>query len=148
MVMIFYKNVDFSNPLPVLLKRLDAAIEKNPGARLGSFVVFLPDDLADVSGTKDKTEKTNTKNDDARIELEKKIEQFGTDTKLKHVVLCLASKQDVEKYALSDNDLITVVLYVKLKVVAVHALGKSDFNEAAIDKIMADVSDKLGAKRK
>src|SRR5215472_16082836 len=38
MVMIFHKDVDFADPLPALLKKLDAAIEKNPTARLGSFV--------------------------------------------------------------------------------------------------------------
>jgi hypothetical protein len=148
MVMIFYKNVDFSDPLPNLLKRLEAAIEKNPSARLGCFVVFLPDDLPDVAGSNDKSEETNSKNDDARIELEKKIEEKGSDLKLKHVVLCLDSKTDVEKFALSDSDLVTVVLYKKLKVAAVHHLPKSDFTDAAVEKIMADVAGELGAKRK
>lgn len=147
-VMIFYKNVDFSAPLPNLLKRLDAAIAKNPDVQLGSFVVFLPDDLPDVSGGIDKNEETNSKNDDARLELEKKIEAAALDMKLKHVVLCLDSKTDVQKYQLDDANLVTVVLYAKLKVVAVHALPKSDFTEAAVEKIMTDVADKLGAKRK
>jgi hypothetical protein len=148
MVLIFYKNVDFSEPLPALLKRLDTAIDKNPAARLGAFAVFLPDDLPDVVGSSDKNEETNTKNDDARIELEKKIEAAGSDLKLKHVVLCLDNKSDVAKYQLSDANLITVVLYAKLKVVAVHALPKSDFTEAAVEKIMADAAEKFGAKRK
>ncbi len=147
-VMIFYKNVDFSAPLPDLLKRLDAAIAKNPDARLGSFVVFVSDDLPDVAGGIDKNEETNSKNDDARIELEKKIEAAASDMKLKHVVLCLDSKTDVQKYQLDDANLVTVVLYAKLKVVAVHALPKSDFTEAAVEKIMTEVAEKLGAKRK
>ncbi len=141
MVMIFHKNVDFADPLPALLKKLDAAIEKNPSASLGSFVVFLPDDLPEVVGANDKT-------DDARLELEKKVEQAGGDMKLKHVVLCLDSKADVEKYNLSDANLVTVVLYKKLKVVAVFALPKSDFTDAAVEKIVTAVADKLGAKRK
>lgn len=141
MVMIFHKNVDFADPLPALLKKLDAAIEKNPTASLGSFVVFLPDDLPEVVGANDKT-------DDARLELEKKVEQAGGDMKLKHVVLCLDSKADVEKYNLSDANLVTVVLYKKLKVVAVFALPKSEFTDAAVEKIVAAVADKLGAKRK
>jgi hypothetical protein len=148
MVMIFYKNVDFSNSLPNLLKRLDAAIEKNPNSRLGAFVVFLPDDLPDVVGSSEKGADTNNKNDDARLELEKKLEQAGADMKLKHVVLCLDNKSDVAKYALSEENLITAVLYTQLKTVAVHALPKSDFTESAVEKIMADVADKLGAKRK
>lgn len=148
MVMIFYKNVDFSDPLPELLKRLDAAIDKEPTTRLGAFIVFLPEDLPDVAGSNDKDQTTNSKNDDARLELAQKIEAAASDNKLKHVVLCLDNKSDVAKYGLSEENLITVVLYAKLKVVAVHALPKSDFTEAAVEKIMADVDDKLGAKRK
>jgi hypothetical protein len=68
--------------------------------------------------------------------------------KLRHVVLGLDHKSDVAKYRLSDEALVTVVLYTKLKVVAVYALPKSDFTNAAVDKILADVADKLGAKRK
>jgi hypothetical protein len=148
MVMIFYKNVDFSNPLPDFLKRLDEAIDNNPNTRLGAFVVFLPDDLPDVLGSNEKNQETNSKNDDARLELEKKIEQAGADMKLKHVVLCLDTKSDVAKYRLSEENLLTVVLYKRLKTVAVHALSKSDFTDAAIAKIMADVAEKLVAKRK
>jgi hypothetical protein len=140
MVMIFHKSVDFADPLPSLLKKLDAAIDKNPGMRLGSFVVFLPEDLPEVIGSDDK-------NDDARKELEKKVEQAGADMKLKHVVLCLDSKADVEKYHLRDTNLVTVVLYNKLKTVAVFALPQSEFTEAAIEKIVAAVADKFRAKR-
>ncbi|HEY7314269.1 MAG TPA: hypothetical protein VH643_33265 [Gemmataceae bacterium] len=141
MVMIFHKDADLADPLPALLKKLDAAIEKNPTARLGSFVVFLPEDLPDIAGAKSET-------DDARLELAKKVEQAGGDMKLKHVVLCLDTKADVEKYKLSDANLVTVVLCNKLKIVEVFALPKSEFNDAAVEKIMAAVADKLGAKRK
>lgn len=147
-VLIFHKNVDFSDPLPALLKRLDSAIVKNPNSRLSAFVVFLPDDLPDATGSKGKDSEENSKNDDARLEWEKKIEAAASDMKLKNVVLCLDDKSDVAKYRLDDADLVTVVLYSKLKVLAVHALPKSDFNAAAVEKIMADVADKLGAKRK
>jgi hypothetical protein len=148
MVLIFYKNVAFSDPLPNLLKRLDAAIDKNPDVRLGAFVTFLPDNLPDVVGSKASNQDVNSKHDDARLEMEKKIEQAGADMKLKHVVLGLDNKSDVAKYGLSDDHLITVVLYVKLKVVALYTLPKSDFTDATVEKIMTDVSDKLGAKRK
>lgn len=148
MVLIFHKNVDFGDPLSNLLKRLDTAIEKNPDTRLGAFVTFVPDDLPDVAGSKDdKDQDTNSKNDDARRELEKKIEQAGADMKLKHVVLCLDNKSDVAKYRLNEENLVTVVLYTKLRIAAVHALPKSDFTDAAVDKIMTDVAEKLGAKR-
>lgn len=147
-VMIFYKGVEVADPLPNLLKRLDTAIAKNPERRLGAFVVFVPDDLPDVTGSKEKDAEANSKNDDARLEYEKKIEAVASDLKLKHVVLCLDDKTDVAKYQLDDANLVTVVLYSKLKIVAVYALPKSDFNEAAVEKIMGDVTEKLGAKRK
>jgi hypothetical protein len=147
-VLIFYKNVDNGDPLPNLLKRLDAAIAKNPDSRLGAFVVFVPDDLPDVTGSKEKDAAANSKNDDARLELEKKVEAIASDLKLKNVVLCLDDKSDVAKYQLDDANEITIVLYSKLKVVAVYALPKSDFTEAAVEKVLADVADKLGAKRK
>ena len=148
MVMIFHKNVDFSDPLPNLLNRLDTAIDKNPNARLGAFVVFLPDGLPDVAGSTEKDQNANTKNDDARLEMAKKIDAFGSDNKLKHVVLCLDNKSDVAKYELSDENLVTVVLYFKLKTVAVYPLPKSDFTDGGIEKIMTDVAEKLGARRK
>lgn len=149
MVLVFYKNVDFSEPLPALLQRLDTAIEKNAETRLGVFVTFVPDDLPDVAGSKDdKDQDANSKNDDARLEMEKRIAQGGVDMKLRQVVLGLDNKSDVAKYGLAEDTLVTVVLYTKLKIVAVHALSKGDFTGAAIDKIMADLGDKLGAKRK
>jgi hypothetical protein len=147
-VATFYKNVDFSDPLPALLKKLDAAIAKNADVRLGAFAVFVPDDLPDVTGSKAKDAEENSKNDDMRLELEKKIDAAASDMKLKNVVLCLDDKSDVAKFQLDNANLVTVILYSKLQVVAVYALPKSDFNDAAIEKIMTDVADKLGAKRK
>ncbi len=140
MVMIFYKNVDFADPLPNLVKQLDVAIDKNPGTRLGAFVVFVPDDLAEVVGQDDK-------GDDARRGLEKKVADKAADWKLKHVVLCLDSKADLERYHLSDANVATVVLYNKLKIVAVFALPQSDFTDGAVEKILAAVAEKFGAKR-
>jgi hypothetical protein len=147
MVMIFHKNVDFGEPLANLLKKLDAAIEKNLNARLSAFVVFLPADLPDIAASNNENEGNNDKNDDARLELEKKVDQAAADMKLKHVVLCLDNKEDVEKYNLRDDDLVTIVLCNKLKVVARFALPQDEFTDAAIEKIMAAVADKLGAKR-
>lgn len=148
MVMIFYKNVDFGDPLPNLLKKLDAALDKSPNMPFGAFAVFLPDELPDTVGSNEKEQNANNKNDDARLELAKKIEDKASDMKLKHVVLCLDHKSDLAKYGLGDDNLITVVLYKRLKVVALHALPKSDFTDSAVDKIMADVADKFGAKKK
>jgi hypothetical protein len=147
MVAIFHKDVDFGEPLANLLKKLDAAIEKNPNTRLSAFVVFLPADLPDIAGSKDENESNNDKNDDGRLELEKKVERAAADMKLNHVVLCLDNKADVEKYKLREDDLVTIVLCNKLKVVERFALPRDEFTDAAIEKIMAAVADKLGARR-
>jgi hypothetical protein len=141
MVVIFHKNLDFSDPLRSLVQKLDTAIDKNPAARLSSFVVFLPDELPEVLGASDKE-------DDARLKLVEQVDDWGKGLKLKHVVLCLDSKPDVEKYNLRDTDLVTVVLCNKLKVVSVFALPKSDFTEDTVAKIMKAVAEQLGATRK
>ncbi len=140
MVMIFHKGMDFGDPLRALVEKLDAAIEKNPDVRLASFVVFLPDELAEVAGRDDKS-------DDARLKLAESVAAWGEKIKLKHVVLCLDSKADVEKYKLNDANLVTVVLYQKFEVAAVFALPGSEL-ETSVDKILTAVADKLGAKRK
>jgi hypothetical protein len=141
MVMIFHKNLEFSDPLRSLVQNLDTAIDKNPATRLSAFVVFLPDDLPEVVGAGDKE-------DDARLKLVEQVDDWGKGLKLKHVVLCLDSKADVEKYNLRDTNQVTVVLCNKLKEVEVFALPKSDFTEDAVGKIMKAVADKLGATRK
>lgn len=136
MVLIFHKNVDVGDPLRNLLRKLDAAIEKTSSVPLGSFVVFLPDDLKEVAGRDDDS-------DDARDALAEKVKDVADALKLKHVVLCLDSKADVEKYNLSDTNLVTVILCKKLKIAEIFALPKSDFTDKAVDKIMSAVSEKL-----
>lgn len=141
-VLVFHKDLDFSDPLRGLAQKLEAAIEKNPNARLASCIVFLPD-----PGTLPEVVGDNDKNDDARLKVAEKVEDWGKALKLKHVVLGLDSKSDLEKYNLRDTDLITVVLCNKLKVLGTFALPKSDFTEASVEKIMKAVADKLGATR-
>jgi hypothetical protein len=58
-------------------------------------------------------------------------------------VLCLDSKTDLEKYNLNDANVVTVVLSNKLKTVAVFALPKNEFTDAAVDKILNVVAEKL-----
>jgi hypothetical protein len=141
-VLVFHKDLDFSDPLRGLAQKLDAAIEKNPNARVASCIIFLPDPgtLPEIVGDSDK-------NDDARLKVAEKAEDWGKALKLKHVVLGLDSKADLEKYNLRDNDLVTVVLCNKLKVLGTFALPKSDFTDASVEKIMKAVAEKLGATR-
>jgi hypothetical protein len=141
-VLVFHKDLELSEPLRGLAQKLDAAIEKNPNARLASCIVFLPDPatLPEIVGDSDK-------NDDARLKVSEKVEDWGKALKLKHVVLALDSKADLEKYNLRDTDLVTVVLCNKLKVLGTFALPKSDFTEASVAKIIKAVADQLGATR-
>jgi hypothetical protein len=141
MVMIFLRGLEFSEPLDKLLGKLDLAIDKNPNVRLAAFAVFLPGELSDVVGTSDKA-------DDLRIELGKKVQARAEQLKLKHVALCLDNKADLEKYDLDDANTATVVLYNKYAIVDVFPLTKDKFTDAAVDRIMAAVGEKLGATRR
>jgi hypothetical protein len=136
-VMIVARDLELSEPFKDLLKQLDNAIAKNPAVRLRSFVVFLSDSLPDV-----------VQNDDKREELAGKLEDAAKGLGLKHVVLCLDSKSDLEKYALDESAAVTVVLYHKLKVVAHESLSREDLTAAKVQEIMTKVADRLGAKRK
>jgi hypothetical protein len=137
-VLIIARGLDFTGEskdhLPDLLKNLDGAIEKNPNARLHTGVIFLIDDLMDV-----------VTEDDKREGLTPKIEDLGKG--LKHVVLTLDSKKYLDKYDLGDAA-VTVILYNKMRIVSVHSLTKGKLDEQALNQILAEVADKLGAKRK
>ena len=75
----------------------------------------------------------------------KEVDPF---TKQNLVVVCISCDNDLQKvgYGLDRNHKATVVLYDKLEVRAVH--DYEDLDDKRIDAIMADVADKLGAKRK
>jgi hypothetical protein len=133
-VLIIARGLNQDPAFAKLLTALDNAIEKNPATRLHAFVVFLSDDLPDVVA-----------NDDKREELAAKIGDLGKS--LKHVVLCLDSKKDLEKYDLGDAA-VTVILYNKLKIVAVHSLAKGKLDDQTMNQILTEVAEKLGAKRK
>jgi len=62
-------------------------------------------------------------------------------------VLTVAGKDDVEKYHLDDTADVTVVLANKYRVVNAYAL-KKDQVKAKSEEILAEVADKLGAKKK
>jgi hypothetical protein len=135
-VMLLARGTDASEPLKELLKKLDKAIEDNRRfVRLRGFVVFVPDDLANLA-----------EEDDKRDAAAKKLEALADDLKLRNVVIALAAKPDLEKYDLRDAAL-TAVLYKKLKVVAAHRFAADKVDDAAVKAVMTDVIDKLGAKR-
>jgi hypothetical protein len=136
-VLIFTNDLTVTPPLRNLLRGLDAAIDKNPAARLAGTVTFLSDDLPNV-----------VEDDDKREELKAKVQEIANSLALKHVVLCLDSRPDVAKYLREENVALTVVLYKKFQVVRRDALSREKVTDAAVQQILADVAAQLGAKKK
>jgi hypothetical protein len=137
-VMLFARGLDDNEGFRGLLQKLDAAIERNPGVRLRSFVVFI-EDIGNI-----------VEDDEKREELEKKIQKVADDLKLKYVVLTLAGKSDVAKYDLDPATALTAVLYKNLRIEAVHRVSRDKLDKAdadAVKSIMTDVAGKLKATR-
>jgi hypothetical protein len=140
LVLVFARDLEVGEPMKALLSNLDTAIDQNPNARLAACVVFLPESLPEAIGTTDK-------NDDEREALAQKVADIAEGLKLKHVVLCLDSKRDVEKYRLDDEAAVTVILCNKYQVLSRHSLAMDKMTDEAVKQIMAEVASKLGAKR-
>jgi hypothetical protein len=136
-VLVFARDLVLSPQLRKLLSGLDNAIDKNPATRLAASATFLSDDLPNV-----------VEDDDKRDELKAKVQEFAKDLALKHVVLGLDSKPDLEKYLRGENVAVTVVLYKKFQIVVSHALQRDEFTDARVQQILDEVASKLGATRK
>jgi hypothetical protein len=134
-VMLVARGLEDDKAFRELLTQLDGAIERNPLLRLHAFVVFVRNDLADPSLM-----------DDKRQEVEKQVRNLADALKLKHVVLTLGGKADLEKYKLDDGAALTALLYRKLRIEASHAVGRGQVKDAA-GKVVEEVKSKLGAKK-
>lgn len=137
-VMLFARGLDDNKAFLDLLKKVDAAIDRNrKGVQLRAFVVFLYDDLTDV-----------TDQDEKREELTRKLADLEKDIKLPNVVLTLSCPKDLARYALDDSAL-TAVLYRKLKIAATHRVPADKLDAVdgpAVKAILSDVTGKLGAR--
>jgi hypothetical protein len=120
--MIFAREV--SDPLTSLVKKIDAANDKNK--KMNSFVVFL----SDKEGLKDQ------------------LKSLASKEGLKHTVLALDNPAGPKGYDVAKEADITVVLYTSRTVKSNHAFRKGELNEKAIDKIMADIPKILPEKSK
>ena len=130
MVMIFTRQIDFSDPLKDLLRRIDAVTDKNPSARLHTFVVVQSDDLPDVVGADNKA-------DDLRLDLDKRLAQEADALKLPHVDIDLAGKADLDRFKLDDAGF-AFFLFQRGKVTASRVLAKEDkLTEADVKAIVA-----------
>jgi hypothetical protein len=140
-VMIVTREVEFSDPLKSLLKKIDDAIEKNPAARLHAFVVVLSDDVPEVIGA-------DSKSDDKRLEVTTQLEDQAKALMLKHIDVVLAGKADLQKYNLDDAGF-AFYLFQEAKVTASRILKTGDkLTDAVTTEIMAVLAEKGGATRK
>src|SRR5262245_58190126 len=100
-----------------LIKKVDGCTVKNKDAKMGSFVVFLSDDSA----------------------LEGKLKEFAKKEKIDTCTLSIDNPAGPQKYEVSKDAEVTVVLYVGGKVKANHSFKKGELKEKAIESIAGDV---------
>jgi len=100
--------------LTSLIKKLDACCAKNSSAKLGSFVVFCSDSEG----------------------LESKLKDVAKEAKLKKVVLSIDNPAGPEKYNVSKDADVTVVLYVKHTAKANFAFKKGEMKDKDVEAIM------------
>ncbi len=120
--MIFARET--SPELTTLVKKLDSCCAKNSECKLGSFVVFCSNDEA----------------------LETKLKDMAKEAELKNVILSIDNPAGPDKYNVSKDADITVVLYTNRTVKANFAFKKGDLKEKDIDTIMESVPKILPAK--
>ncbi len=136
-VMVIVRGTDQSadHPLRKLLPELDKYVQKYQKDRLAAFAVFLDEGLPDV-----------VTNDEVRDGLAKKLDEAFPA--LKEVVLSLAGKDDLEKYQLDDTAEVTVVLYNRYKILAVHTFKKDKLSDGDVKSLLEEVVQKLTAKNR
>ena len=108
-----------------LIKKLEAITQANAKAEMGTFVVFLTDD--------DKAETA--------------LKAFSEKAKLKNVTLAIDNIGGPEKYNVSKDADLTVVLYKDHKVEANYAFAKGKITDKDIEAISKDVSKIVPAKK-
>jgi hypothetical protein len=111
--------------LTSLVKKLDAATDKNSSAKMGSFVVFC--------------------NDDAK--LPDRLKALAKKEGLKHTILTQFGRTGPDGYDVAKDAEVTVVLYVKKNVKVNRVFKKGELEEADVDKILADLSKILPEKK-
>ncbi len=116
-VAVFARNAD-DPALQKLIAALEVETEKNAKAELNSFVVYCSDDE----------------------KLQAKLKDFAEKAKLKRVVLSIESSEGPEKYGISRDADVTVLLYKERVVIANHTFGKGKMTENDVAKVVADIA--------
>jgi len=113
--MIFAREV--TPELTRLITKLDTCTAKNSSCKMGSFVVFCSNDEA----------------------IEGKLKKLAKDKELKKVVLSIDNPAGPEKYNVSRDADVTVVLYVDRTVKQNFAFKKGQMKDADVEKIIKAV---------
>jgi hypothetical protein len=103
--------------LTKLLKKIDAACEKNSSCKMASFVVFCSSSEG----------------------LEDKLKKCAKDNDLKNVVLSIDNPAGPKGYKVARDADITVVLYVDRTAKANHAFKKGQMKDEDITTIVKDI---------
>jgi hypothetical protein len=103
-----------SPALTALVKKLDAACAKNTSNKMGSFVVFCSSEEG----------------------LEAKLKKMAKDANLKNVVLTIDNPAGPDKYNVSKDADVTVVLYVDRTCKANYTFKKGEMKEKDAETVI------------
>ncbi|HLW68383.1 MAG TPA: hypothetical protein VKS79_23905 [Gemmataceae bacterium] len=100
-----------------LVKKIDAATVDHSKQHMGSFVVFCNDDEG----------------------LKEKLKDLAKKEKLQDIILTIDQPTGPEKYKISKDADVTVILYDNRVVKANYAFKKGELKDADIEKILKGV---------
>ena len=101
-----------------LVAKIDAVVGKNKDAKMAAFVCVITEDADKV---------------------EKELEGIAKDKKIANTPLTIIEgKTGPEKYKLSKDAAVTVMMWNESKVVANQSFAKADLDAKAIDSVVAD----------
>ena len=147
-VFLTARGLDDSAGFRDLLQKIDAAIDRNPLSRLRCFAVFLLEDATDKDG---KTVQADVVTfDRQRGELAARLEKLADDLKLRGVVLAIAAPKDMAAFNLDAKSALNAVLYNRLRVEAIHDVGRDKLEKAdgpEAGAILKEIAGKLKAAR-
>ena len=139
-VMLLARGLEDNAELKDLLKKLDAAIERNRRQiPLRAFVVFLYDDTKNL-----------TEDDVKRARITSRLDRLAEELNLKNVVIAASATADLEKYKLNEADALTAVLYNRLKIGGVLRFASDKLAEKdspAVASILAEVQAKFKTRK-
>jgi hypothetical protein len=149
-VLIFARQPDSAESIKGLLQKLDAVISKHPGLEVGACALFndggyqkqLLADLDESTGSASAPVKSAefTKAIEFKEAAESKLKDFAKAANFQHVALSLGLP---EAYPIPANNDVRVLFYFNHEVVFDEAFARDKLTDAAIDKIVKTIDDKL-----